>query len=205
MGLLDNMTDMVSRGMDYADRRSQIMHCQSQLTALDRQKTQLLADLGKAVLLGEGEKPEFAQAYGDRIGAIAQVESQEGAVRQQLEDLRRAETLVTPQTYRNVLLSCAGCGAAVSAGASFCPSCGTGMEATRQQYRQCPSCGAYYGTDTAFCERCGTAVVTPSSAGGQDRPASDAAAQPEPPACPRCGTPARAGASFCGECGAPLS
>lgn len=155
MGFLDEttgrMTDIVSRVMDYTDQKSQIMQCQSELRDLDRKKTQLLAALGKAVLVQENDNPTFIQTYAAQTTPIAQIEQQQTSIRQRLETLRRMDAAVEQAT-----LSCSGCGNPVSAGVSFCPNCGTSVADTKRNYRQCPSCGTYWGADALFCERCGT-------------------------------------------------
>ncbi len=47
---------------------------------------------------------------------------------------------------------CTNCGAALSAGAKFCPECGTPTEA------KCPNCGAKLPANSKFCPECGSKV-----------------------------------------------
>ena len=51
--------------------------------------------------------------------------------------------------------TCADCGAAVPAGAKFCPGCGK----PRPANRFCPECGAKAAEGAKFCAECGTKLV----------------------------------------------
>lgn len=167
MGFLDEttgrMTDIVSRVMDYTDQKSQIMQCQSELRDLDRKKTQLLAELGKAILAHENSNTTFIQTYAAQTTPIAQIEQQQASIRQRLETLRRMDEAAGQAT-----LPCGGCGNPVSLASSFCPNCGTSVADTKRSYRQCPSCGAYWSSDALFCERCGTSMQMPTSVPAQN-------------------------------------
>ncbi len=76
---------------------------------------------------------------------------------------------------------CAGCGAALSNGAKFCPECG---EKTPQP-KCCPSCGVPQSGPAKFCPECGANLNAP-------------------PKCSGCGVEMAPEAKFCGECGAKV-
>lgn len=76
---------------------------------------------------------------------------------------------------------CAGCKAAVPAGASFCPGCG--QAAARAT--PCTSCNAALPADANFCPDCGTRQAAGS--------------------CPSCSAATAAAAHFCAACGEALS
>lgn len=235
MDMIDNITRFISDGMDYTDRRMQIMRCQSTLSDLTKQKTQMLANLGQRILRDEQNNQDFIQRYVNEITAISNVERREIETRKQLEGLQQLVTVVPQQQS----LQCVGCGAMVIANARFCPQCGENLDLTRAQYRRCPQCGTYYGADTSFCERCGVRVVVPAptaspqvmsytgevtsdsatasdgigtvispedSVGGAADTQQTATPEPaQPTGCPQCGMPTKPGAAYCGECGASLA
>ena len=73
--------------------------------------------------------------------------------------------------------SCVKCGAAVPAGAKFCPECGE----KQASGSFCPECGAAVPAGAKFCPECGKKVGSP--------------------VCAKCGAELAAGAKFCPECG----
>ena len=73
---------------------------------------------------------------------------------------------------------CAKCGAAVAAGARFCPECGT----PAAQPARCVKCGAPLAAGSKFCPACG-------------------APQNADTVCKNCGRKLDPGAKFCPECG----
>lgn len=72
---------------------------------------------------------------------------------------------------------CVKCGAAIAAGAKFCPECGASQQAS------CIKCGAAIAPGAKFCPECGSSQQA---------------------VCPGCGAPYAPGAKFCLECGAKL-
>ena len=73
--------------------------------------------------------------------------------------------------------ACVKCGAAVPAGAKFCPECGE----KQASGSFCPECGAAVPAGAKFCPECGKKVGSP--------------------VCAKCGAELAAGAKFCPECG----
>lgn len=57
-------------------------------------------------------------------------------------------------------LTCAGCGAALKAGARFCHACGKPVQADRPGH--CAGCGQPLGERARFCPRCGRPAGTAS-------------------------------------------
>lgn len=76
-------------------------------------------------------------------------------------------------------IACPKCGAAVKAGAKFCPECGEKLGGVT-----CPKCGAAVKAGAKFCPECGEKL------GGAT--------------CSKCGTAVKVGAKFCPECGEKL-
>ncbi len=78
---------------------------------------------------------------------------------------------------------CAKCGAAMAAGAKFCPECGTPAASPAAAGPKCAKCGAALTAGAKFCPECGA---------------------PTSVKCPECGKVLPAGAKFCPECGAKI-
>ncbi|MBP7828324.1 MAG: zinc ribbon domain-containing protein [Kiritimatiellae bacterium] len=85
---------------------------------------------------------------------------------------------------------CAGCGASLSPGARFCPSCGNPIAVIIATAGiNCVFCGRSVKAASKFCSECGRPVER------KDRPQI----------CSQCGQPIKTGAKFCGACGAPVA
>ena len=80
-------------------------------------------------------------------------------------------------------VKCAKCGAAMAAGAKFCPECGTPSAPPAAAGPKCAKCGAQLTAGAKFCPECGT----PTSA-----------------KCPQCGASLTGGTKFCPECGTKI-
>lgn len=223
MSMIDDVADFISKGVNFADRRTQIVRCQQDLMNLGRQKMQLFANLGQRLLADEQGNQDFARKYIAELAAISNVEQQENEIRAQLAALQHMP--MVPRQF----LRCVRCGARVLADARFCSQCGENMNNTRIRYRYCSRCNVYYGADAMYCVRCGARIGVAASSMPQSdmsrvddavpdpqQPMSDcegetyAATQPAAPesasgVCPRCGTPAEPDATFCGECGMSLA
>ena len=228
MGLFDDMTAILGRGMDAADKKTQEIKLQSELNRMAASKEKALAELGRAVLTQEGADPSFVAAFADQVMAIGDLEAQEEGLKQQLEALRSSGTLVNGaamQTASAIVQgqACPACGTPVTLEAMFCPGCGDNLAALKAQYRRCPSCNVYYTADSSFCERCGSRTVeleVARVAGPVSQPdyaAVDEAAselqmdellrgpfEAGAAVCPNCGEAIKPGNTFCGNCGERL-
>lgn len=94
--------------------------------------------------------------------------------------------------------TCRNCGAALSPGHAFCPSCGTPTSAATPtptpampQAGKCPSCNAPLTGGTAFCPHCGSPVT----------PTFIPPVAPQFLQCSKCGTTLPGNAAFCSKCG----
>lgn len=160
MGLFDDMSVLLGRGMNAADRKTQSIKLQSELSRLEPMKESELAKLGRAVLTGEATNSGFIAKYSAHINAIGDIEARQEAVRQQIEALKDESNLVygtaaqtvnaQPATY-----TCPACGASVTLDADYCSNCGDNLETLKAQHRQCPVCGTFYPADALFCENDG--------------------------------------------------
>lgn len=205
MGIFDDMTALLGRGMDAADKKTQEVRIQSEINRIDASKEKALAELGRAVLTKEGGQPAFASTYAEQVKVIGDLEAQAEALRLQLEGLRSRDNLVggVAMQAANAAVSghsCPSCGTPVALESMYCPSCGDNLEVLKRQFRRCPNCNTYHTADASFCERCGTKTVELEIA--QKHPIEQPTlAAAEVPTCPQCGHPLKEGASFCGNCG----
>lgn len=198
MGFMDDINVLMGQGINVANKKTQAMRLQADLKDASKQKDAALLELGRAVYMREAANP----AYADQIRNIANLESQESALRQQIDALQGGGgKSISSQT-------CPACSAPVSLDMPFCPSCGDNLASLKAGFRRCPDCGRYYTTDFSFCEFCGKATVAlevsktvaPSggtaSGMGSTRSAANAVG-----ICPHCKEPVKAGSAFCGKCG----
>lgn len=217
MGFFDEMSMLVGRGMDAADRRSQTFRLQGDIDRVVAAKEKAFTELGRMVYAYEGAD----SVYGEQISAIASLEAEEDYLKQQVNAIQMQRFAYEPSggTQWHV---CPACGAQVSLDYVCCTECGDNLAELKSKYKRCPTCNVYYPANNAFCERCGGPTVTlevmpnrnaepvpasaltdEASATGagdlqtQDRQANQAA----PTICSVCGAPLKPDALFCGTCG----
>ena len=73
---------------------------------------------------------------------------------------------------------CEQCGASLSDGARFCPSCGARQASAAPARQFCPACGAEAGTGDVFCAQCGSPLSGAAPAAAPAAPAANGYAQP---------------------------
>ena len=226
VGIFDDMTVLLGRGMDAADKRSQLIKIQSELNQIAKSKELALAELGRAVLEQEGSDKLFVSKFAAQVKAVGDLEEREDLLRKRIEDLQTGKTLVSGfamQTANAAVEGCAcpSCGAMVTLDAMYCPSCGDNLATLKENYRICPRCNVYYHSDYAFCETCGSkteALPLPQSpmsnlesghtsewisgegVEGVALGTSQGRDEGED-SCPSCGALRKPGTAFCGACG----
>lgn len=218
------MTVLLGRGMDAADKKTQTIKLQAEMSHLGARKEKALAELGRALLMQEGGNPALMAAFPDQIRAIEDLETQEEALRQRIDALQNSSVLSAIKTTNTVAqeYSCPACGSSVTLDTMFCPNCGDNLAVLKSQFRRCPNCDTYYPSDALFCEKCGSRtedLVVAKTPGMPVVQESHVDAEASPNAvdsvetsnaatdvqiCQKCGAPIVANASFCGKCGSPL-
>jgi hypothetical protein len=161
MGLFDDVTVILGRSMDSADRRNHESKLNAELNKKLSEKENLLAQLGRSVLQKEGNKKEFIAEYASLIKAIGDLELYCKNLQQQIKELQREDVLVGDASLgiANAVSNgccCTVCGTAVSLESMFCPMCGDDLSTLKSRYRRCTSCGSYSPASASFCEKCGS-------------------------------------------------
>jgi membrane protease subunit (stomatin/prohibitin family) len=150
------------------DQRTAMEAVDSQQRFLLYRTAQAIGDMPQAAGEGGG-----AAAAGAGIGAgigmgAAMAQAVAGAMRS--EPTERA-----PQGPPSAAF-CSKCGAALPAGARFCPGCG---QPVAQPQASCPNCGAQLTPGARFCSQCGHSVTVSSSDEGQAQASQQADEQPD--------------------------
>lgn len=164
MGVFDDMTALLGKGMNAADKKSQEYRLQNELGRIASLKEKALADLGRAVLLKEGSSSSFAFDYADHIKVIGDLEAQESSIKKQIELLQKNETLVTDSTMQTANAAvqgilCSACGSPVNLEVMYCQNCGDNLAELKSKYKKCATCNVFYPIDCVFCEKCGSKTV----------------------------------------------
>ena len=145
MGILDNLTSSVNKGIAATNRATTTMKLKAQMNDALKRRQNLAAQLGAS--LYEATKDEERAAYQEEIARI-ESEAQSAA----------ASAATT---------SCPFCGAKIGVSDMFCSGCGKSMDeiraagADRQAAPDehtgavCPSCGAPVLEEDIFCMNCG--------------------------------------------------
>lgn len=162
MGLFDDMSSLVGKSLDIADKKAQRLKLQTQLSHIEDKKVEALSELGRIVLVDMGSDPRFLSAYSSQIGVISDLEHQEVYLNEKIESLNNAPAaLVDSARLEEVIsststVSCPQCGARVNLADSFCSSCGKDVASIKTEIKKCEACGRAYATEVAFCESCGS-------------------------------------------------
>lgn len=195
MGIMDDMSTLIGRGMNAADKKTQTFRLQADLSQATAAKEQALANLGRAVYASGLSDPTYA----DQIREIAQLDAKEAALAQQVMALQGG----AGGAMRSTL--CPTCNNPVSLDSPRCPTCGDNLASLKAQYRMCPQCHSYYSADFAFCEMCGVQTVKlPIAALGESHNNKHPGLPAQDSRCPVCHEMTKPGAVFCGACGTRL-
>lgn len=160
MGYFDGMKVMLGRGMNAADRKSQELRLQAELSKIDASFESAYAALGKASYSHPNLSSLLQREYPDEYNAVSALLQQEQDLRGRIEELQRRAMVIAPSSLSQTQhFRCAKCGAHVTLDLAYCPSCGDNLSELKSQFRICPNCGTYHPADSVFCMHCGTKTI----------------------------------------------
>jgi len=187
-----------------ADRKRKVNQLKQQIQDLRLQETQTINALSAQVMAlheaGTLTQPELVSLCQGVDNVRAQIKDREA----ELEKLQPPPPAPTAESR------CPRCGSVVVAGAAFCQTCGSRLEAApgpapvAPAEARCPKCGAAVVAGAVFCQTCGARLVAEPAAAVAPAAVPARAAAPASAAtlfCANCGAKLREGASFCPACG----
>jgi DNA repair exonuclease SbcCD ATPase subunit len=130
--------------MPQDDPNVKMMTAQSELSDLQKQETELYAEIGKKALSAGGQFPDLENKLKLVQANIAEAERKLNSAKAEKEaqdSVRRAE---------EEALTCPSCGTISPKGVKFCQECGTKLGTPK-----CSQCGASLTPGTRFCGECG--------------------------------------------------
>lgn len=208
MGLLDDLSDGINRGIGQADRALQAGRIKSSISSLMKTRDDVLRSLGHHVY-GVSRREEIAvEGVGEYLTRLRDIEMQIAQAQSELEALNA--------THAGPHVACATCGAANPVGAAFCVGCGNRLVAVASG--TCVHCGGPLAGDAKFCTRCGNVVapavqpVEPTPEAVVETAPTDMAGEDQAPAAPTttatfctgCGASVQSDLAFCPSCGTGL-
>lgn len=212
MGIIDNASYYLGRGIDSADKATRGLKIQAEITKLESQKKDLIQQLGQVVYEKSGSNDGVRSTFSQECASISEVEERILSFRRQLAELQ-GEGRGSNSGGHGV--ACPKCGTVNSTGFAFCVGCGAKIprENMAEGDWECTACGATYGKEIQFCMRCGSPVkcrneqmtgqgdIEPKPVDPEDAVVKT---MKEPVVCPACGSPVESDDVFCGECGRAL-
>ncbi|MDR0875402.1 MAG: zinc ribbon domain-containing protein [Clostridiales Family XIII bacterium] len=131
------------------DPAFKLLNAQQELTGLQKQESELLAEVGRKVMgsAGAADYPQEA----DKLKLIRSniISAQQTVDAMQSEQKAKEEAEKQAVNAR----TCPSCGHENPEGVNFCQECGTKLGGTAKAF--CPSCGAENAPGTRFCGSCG--------------------------------------------------
>lgn len=145
LGNLGGLMKGLSGFMPQDDPDVKLMTAQSDLSDLERQETELYAEIGRQALVkGSGQYPELEsklrlvqENLTEAQARLKRVQSEKDA----MEAAKRAE---------DEARTCLSCGTINPDGTKFCQECGAKLGADK-----CSKCGTVLAPGTRFCGECG--------------------------------------------------
>ncbi len=165
MKIIDDVSELIGKGMNAADKRTQIWRLQSELSQTTKKKNELFEELGLTFFQKESENAEPASEYSELFDQITDLEKKESDLKDQIEQVKNAEPAkdkdadqeaASADEIGNLLITCSSCGSQVDIGSTFCPTCGNDLSSDKAGFKKCPNCNAYYAENVTFCGQCGT-------------------------------------------------
>lgn len=171
MGLLDDLSDGINRGIGSADRALQAGRIKSTISHLSRSRDELLLSLGHHVYAVSRRQPVAVEGVDELFARIREIEMQIATQQSELDTLSAAPAVAT--------VACASCGAPNPMNAAFCVGCGNRLVVVSTT--KCPHCGGGLAEGAKFCTRCGSSVDAPAAqAAIETPPAPPVPAEPAP-------------------------
>lgn len=155
MGILDNASYYLGRGIGSADKAAKGLKIQAEVTKLEAQRRDLIQQLGMAVYAKSESCDTVKQLFLDEIGAVLSVDGRMEACRGQLAELQSGSSV---GNYGASAAVCASCGMQNPVGSAFCMGCGKKLNDARSTDSGwiCSDCGGANSEGTRFCIQCGS-------------------------------------------------
>ena len=168
MGILDDMTSVVNRGVDAAGRTGRAARLKMKLSELSRQRRELATQLGMSLYDDVRHDANLRAGRETIIDGIERIDEQRVQIEQQINVLEGNAVATSVSTQPDQPIVCTNCGTQLPYGLGFCTGCGMPREeilATANSTaetdpdasgRVCVACGAPIPQDGAlFCAACG--------------------------------------------------
>lgn len=164
MGILDNITSSVNKGIAATNRATTTMKLKAQMNDAIKRRQNLAAQLGASLYEATKDDEDLRRGREALYDGIAACDEERAAYQ---EEIARIESETQSAAASAATTSCPFCGAKIGAGDMFCSGCGKSMDeiraagADRQAAPDehtgavCPSCGAPVLEEDIFCMNCG--------------------------------------------------
>lgn len=160
MGYFDEMKNMLGRGMNVADRKTQELRLQADLSRISSSLESAYSTLGKALYTHPAFASQIQRECPGEYNVVASLLKEEQSVRRRIEEVQQQAAMTNLQAYRQAgKFSCPKCGTFVTLDMAFCPTCGDNLSELKSRYRVCPNCNTYYDSDSVFCVQCGSKTI----------------------------------------------
>ena len=151
-GGLGDMLGGLTKLMPQDDPKVKAFTAQKELTDLQKQESEIYAEVGRKVFEQNGGASFPAEA--DKLKLI---QSNIAAAQEKLNSTQNeAKAAETAQQQADAARTCSNCGSFNPEGVNFCQECGTKLGAPAKVF--CGQCGAENAAGTKFCGSCGARV-----------------------------------------------
>lgn len=204
MGILDSISDSFNRGSDAVGRSMSTMKLESQIKELNRQRTDLAAQLGASLYDTVKDDPKFREGREELFDGIAELDRKREEAQ---AEIARIEAEAAAAAQARMTYTCPKCGNKLNEGDKFCAGCGmpadevkAAIKAAEEAAKQpagpaCPSCGATIAEGDKFCMNCGAKIEAPAEPAPTDVPAENPVQYAAPAPAPAAPAPAPAPAA----------
>lgn len=123
MGILDDLTETLSRGAGVTTRTAQIIKLKAQIADLNNQRNTICSQLGAALYDKVKDNPEFTAGLEEVFEGIDNCDKRIAALQKQIDALEEENTVKNnpPEFMRE----CPNCGYRLGEDALFCSRCGS--------------------------------------------------------------------------------